>query len=72
VAFVTFSGGHDYRQTDVEQMYLWMRQLHSNGRHATGHEGCLTRRSSLRRRVASLPPCVERAAQFVGERPKGP
>lgn len=24
--FVTFPGGHDYRQTDVEQMYLWLRR----------------------------------------------
>jgi predicted esterase len=24
--FVTFEGGHDYRQEDVESMYLWMRQ----------------------------------------------
>jgi predicted esterase len=36
LAFVTFPGGHDYRQTDVEQMYLWMRQFDSNGRRATG------------------------------------
>jgi enterochelin esterase-like enzyme len=34
LAFVTFPGGHDYRQTDVEQMYLWLRQFDSNGRRA--------------------------------------
>ena len=36
LAFVTFPGGHDYRQTDVEQMYLWMRKFDSNGRRAAG------------------------------------
>jgi predicted esterase len=41
LAFVTFSGGHDYRQTDVEQMYLWMRQFDSNGRRATGQDSAL-------------------------------
>jgi len=25
LAFVTFPGGHDYRSSDVEAMYLWMR-----------------------------------------------
>jgi predicted esterase len=25
LAFVTFPGGHDYRQSDVEAMYLWLR-----------------------------------------------
>jgi surfactin synthase thioesterase subunit len=34
LAFVTFPGGHDYRQHDVEQMYLWMREFDSNGRDA--------------------------------------
>jgi hypothetical protein len=32
LAFVTFPGGHDYRQTDVEQMYLWLRQWNSRDR----------------------------------------
>ena len=27
LAFVTFPGGHDYRQTDVEAMYLWLREF---------------------------------------------
>ncbi len=27
LAFVTFPGGHDYRQTDVEAMYLWLRRF---------------------------------------------
>jgi len=27
LAFVTFPGGHDYRQTDVEGMYLWLRRF---------------------------------------------
>jgi hypothetical protein len=27
LAFVTFPGGHDYRQTDVEGMYLWLRKF---------------------------------------------
>jgi predicted esterase len=31
LAFVTFPGGHDYRQTDVEQMYLWLRQFDGDG-----------------------------------------
>jgi pimeloyl-ACP methyl ester carboxylesterase len=31
-AFVTFPGGHDYRQTDVEQMYLWLRQFENDRR----------------------------------------
>jgi predicted esterase len=29
LAFVTFPGGHDYRQTDVEAMYLWLRGFES-------------------------------------------
>jgi len=29
LAFVTFPGGHDYRQSDVEAMYLWMRRFES-------------------------------------------
>ena len=29
LAFVTFPGGHDYRQTDVEAMYLWLRKFES-------------------------------------------
>ena len=29
LAFVTFPGGHDYRQTDVEAMYLWLRRFES-------------------------------------------
>jgi predicted esterase len=27
LAFVTFPGGHDYRQVDVEGMYLWLRRF---------------------------------------------
>lgn len=27
LAFVTFPGGHDYRSSDVEAMYLWMRRF---------------------------------------------
>jgi hypothetical protein len=27
LAFVTFDGGHDYRQEDVERMYLWLRKF---------------------------------------------
>jgi hypothetical protein len=27
LAFVTFPGGHDYRQVDVEVMYLWLRRF---------------------------------------------
>jgi len=27
LAFVTFPGGHDYRQPDVERMYLWLREF---------------------------------------------
>jgi len=26
ILFVTFAGGHDYRQIDVEKMYLWMHR----------------------------------------------
>ena len=29
LAFVTFPGGHDYRESDVEAMYLWLRQFES-------------------------------------------
>jgi hypothetical protein len=29
VAFVTFPGGHDYRQSDVEAMYVWLRRFES-------------------------------------------
>ena len=36
LAFVTFPGGHDYRQTDVEQMYLWMREFDVDGRRPAG------------------------------------
>ena len=32
LAFVTFPGGHDYRQVDVEAMYLWMRRAVTAGR----------------------------------------
>jgi predicted esterase len=32
LAFVTFPGGHDYRQVDVEKMYLWLRQFEVSGR----------------------------------------
>ncbi len=31
LAFVTFPGGHEYRQPDVEQMYLWLREFDSSG-----------------------------------------
>jgi dienelactone hydrolase len=41
LAFVTFPGGHDYRQQDVEQMYLWMRQFDSSGRRAAGQDSAL-------------------------------
>jgi hypothetical protein len=27
LSFVSFSGGHDYRQEDVEKMYLWMKEF---------------------------------------------
>lgn len=30
VKFSTFQGGHDYRQSDVEVMYYWMRQFVNN------------------------------------------
>ena len=30
LAFVTFPGGHDYRQSDVEAMYLWMRRFETS------------------------------------------
>ncbi len=32
LAFVTFPGGHDYRQEDVERMYVWMRQFDRDAR----------------------------------------
>ena len=32
LAFVTFPGGHDYRQPDVEAMYLWLRRFESGAR----------------------------------------
>jgi len=32
--WVTFPGGHDYRQQDVEKMYLWLRQFDIHGRRA--------------------------------------
>jgi len=41
LAFVTFPGAHDYRQQDVEQMYLWLRQFDRNGRRAAGQDGAL-------------------------------
>lgn len=41
LAFVTFTGGHDYRQTDVEQMYLWMREFDISGRRAAGQRSAL-------------------------------
>lgn len=34
LAFVSFGGGHEYRQADVEQMYLWLRQHDLSGRPA--------------------------------------
>ena len=30
LAFVTFPGGHDYRESDVEGMYLWLRRFASH------------------------------------------
>ena len=36
LAFVTFPGGHDYRQSDVEAMYLWMRRFENGS--ASRHE----------------------------------
>jgi predicted esterase len=30
LSFVTFAGGHDYRQVDVEDMYLWMHKFVNN------------------------------------------
>ena len=30
VAFMTFRGGHEYRQTDVETMYVWMHKFVNN------------------------------------------
>jgi hypothetical protein len=27
LAFVTFPGGHEYRTSDVEAMYLWLRRF---------------------------------------------
>ena len=38
LAFVTFPGGHDYRQQDVEQMYLWLRQFDRSGRRPAGQD----------------------------------
>jgi predicted esterase len=32
LAFVTFPGGHDYRSTDVEEMYQWMRRFEGRPR----------------------------------------
>jgi S-formylglutathione hydrolase FrmB len=32
LAFVTFPGGHDYRQSDVEAMYLWLRRFENTTR----------------------------------------
>ncbi len=32
LAFVTFMGGHDYRQVDVEAMYTWMRRFQNSPR----------------------------------------
>jgi predicted esterase len=34
LAFVTFPGAHDYRQEDVDRMYLWMRQFDRDKRNA--------------------------------------
>jgi pimeloyl-ACP methyl ester carboxylesterase len=39
LAFVTFPGGHDYRQVDVEQMYLWLRQFDIDDRAAVAPSG---------------------------------
>jgi hypothetical protein len=38
LTFVTFPGGHDYRQQDVEQMYLWLRQFDNSGRRPAGQD----------------------------------
>jgi predicted esterase len=32
LAFVTFPGGHDYRPSDVEAMYEWLRRFESRAR----------------------------------------
>jgi len=34
LAFVTFPGAHDYRQEDVDRMYLWMRAFDRDTRNA--------------------------------------
>jgi hypothetical protein len=39
LAFVTFPDGHAYREQDVEQMYLWMRQFGKDGRGAASLGG---------------------------------
>jgi len=31
LAFVTFPGGHEYRESDVEQIYLWLRRFEKAG-----------------------------------------
>ena len=35
LAFVTFPGGHDYRQVDVEAMYLWLRRFEGRSLNAS-------------------------------------
>jgi predicted esterase len=38
LSFVTFPGGHEYRQQDVEKMYLWMRQFERGSRRLPDRE----------------------------------
>jgi pimeloyl-ACP methyl ester carboxylesterase len=42
LVFVTFPGGHDYRQSDVEAMYLWMRRFESTARASVAPEPAST------------------------------
>jgi len=42
LAFVTFPGGHDYRQSDVEAMYLWMRRFESRAPRTAGQGSSLS------------------------------
>jgi predicted esterase len=44
LAFVTFPGGHDYRQGDVEAMYLWLRGF-EQGRVGSSSAGAASPRS---------------------------
>ena len=42
LAFVTFPGGHDYRQSDVEEMYVLMRRFESRAPRTAGHGSSLS------------------------------